>query len=295
MRHVYPNVSEDNRLGRGSLSARLEQARFLGCELAAMPAGFIKNKAEAELTGLNLGALLDDGAVARLYSASDKETAPGKYVLHTEPSLPDTGSREAGIESPLCWADKKWVKRFAERILVIAQRIASAPSVVEIHPGDSTSSFGDIIFGARVIRDRPEKNLWVGPRVWLKNRTGQIVQTGEDLAAFWQAVRAERGVFLWRGIAVDADQLWTATGASFSAQLDVIPDEAVRALHVHRLHRTPTADDDLPWPIVFAQRFVDYKGFTIHPEVQHRSEVEATIRSCEQQLSEQRAAEEPAP
>ncbi len=295
VRYVYPNVSEDNRSGRGSLSSRLQQASLLGCELVEMPADFIKDEIEVELTGLNLGAFLDDGAAARLYSASDEAVAPGKYVLHTEPSLPGTGSAEADIESRLCWSDKKWVNHFAEMILVIAKRIGSAPSVVEIHPGDSTDRFGDIIFGARVIRDRLEKNLGVGPRVWLENRTGQIVQTGEDLATFWRAVRAERGVFLWLGLAVDADQLWTATGASFSAQLEVIPDEAVRALHVHRLHRTPTAEDDVPWPLVFAQRFVRYEGFTIHPEVHHRSEVEATIRFCAQQLSEQRAAEEPAP
>lgn len=294
VRYIYPNVSEDNRSGRGSLSARLAHASLLGCELVEMPADFIKNKAEVELTGLDLGAFLDEGAAGRLYSACDEEITPGKYILRTEPSLLGMESSGAAHQARLCWADKKWVNRFAEMVLVIARRIGSAPSVVEIHPGDSTNTFADIIFGARVIRERLEKNLGVGPRVWLENRTGQIVQTGEDLAAFWQAVRAERGVFLWLGVAVDADLLWAATRASFSSQLDAIPDEAVRALHVHRLHRTPGAADDIPWPLVFARRFVHYKGFVINPEVHHRSQVEATIRFCEQQLSEHRPAEEPA-
>ena len=295
MLYICPNVTEENRPGRGSLSDRLEQARLLGCALPEVPAEFIKDKAEAELTGLNLGAFLDEAAVARLYSTSDEGIAPGKYILHTEPSLPALDSHGTGPQSRLCWADKKWVNRFAEMMLVIAKRVGSAPSVVEIHPGDSSNTFTDIIFGARAIRERLEKNLGVGPRVWLKNRAGQIVQTGEELAAFWQAVRAERGVFLWLGIAVDADQLWTATGPSFSAQLNAIPDEAVRAMHVHRLHRTPAAEDEIPWRLVFAQRFVHHSGFAINPDVHHRSEIEATIRFCEQQLSEFRAAEASAP
>jgi len=54
-----------------------------------MPADFIKNKTEIELTGRELGATLTKEAVVALYEpgSPSKDLA---YILHTEPSLPRT-------------------------------------------------------------------------------------------------------------------------------------------------------------------------------------------------------------
>lgn len=294
MRYVYPNVSEDNRCRRGSLSARLVHAGQLGCELVEVPADLIRNKTEARLTGLGLGAILDERSVACLYSDGDAGAAGGEYLMHTEPLLPRTGLDGVAHPPRPSWADRKWVNHFAEMLLVIAKHLGSAPVVVEIQPGDRSNSFADIIVGASAIRERLEKGIGFAPLVWLENRAGQAVQTGSELAAFWQTAKALPRVSPWLGIGLDVHQLWTATRASFSAELEAVPDEAVRALHIHHRHRMPTPQDPIPWPLVFSRQFTLSRGFAIKPDVHHRSEVEGTIQFCEQQLSAQRAAEETA-
>jgi hypothetical protein len=87
--YVYQNTSDLYRGGRGGLSARFELAQSSGCKFIEMPADFIKNKTEIELTGLDLGSTLTKEAVVALYEPG----TPSKnlaYILHTEPSLPRT-------------------------------------------------------------------------------------------------------------------------------------------------------------------------------------------------------------
>ncbi len=132
-----------------SLSARLEQARLLGCALPEVPAEFIKDETEAELTGLNLGAFLDDAAVARLYSASDEGIAPGEYILHTEPSLPARNSHGSRLAVPPVLGGQEMGEplrrddpghRQTCRLCALRRRDPSGG----IHP----TAFADIIFGA---------------------------------------------------------------------------------------------------------------------------------------------------
>ena len=87
--YVYPNTSDLNRGGRGGLSVRFELAQSSGCEFIEMPADFIKNKTEIELTGLDLGCTLTKEAVVTLYDPGSPSRNLA-YILHTEPSLPRT-------------------------------------------------------------------------------------------------------------------------------------------------------------------------------------------------------------
>jgi len=288
-RFIYPNVTEDNRDGRGSLSARLEQAGLLGCEWAEVPADPVRDAREAEVTGLAIGAILDATSVARLYATSDAPVPDGKYILHAETPPGAAPSSESHRAGPL-WSDKQWANRFAEMLLIIAQHLGSAPAAVEIQSGDRGNSLADIIFGARVIHDRLEKNLGFEPQVWLENCSGQAVQSGKELAAFWQVVWRTPRLPPWLGVVLDVDHLWMATESSFEAELESIPDNAVRALHVHRRGGVPSFDDVLPWDRVFARPFAQARGLPVLPKVQQRADVPRTIQFCKQQLADETAA-----
>jgi len=49
--YVFPNISAFNRNGRGGLHKRYEIAAAKDCRFIEVPADFIKNKTEVQLTG----------------------------------------------------------------------------------------------------------------------------------------------------------------------------------------------------------------------------------------------------
>jgi hypothetical protein len=68
--YVYPNVSGISQ--RGGLLERWRLAKNVGCEYIEVPADFVKNRREMELTRLSLGRPLTETAIACLYT---KDTA----------------------------------------------------------------------------------------------------------------------------------------------------------------------------------------------------------------------------
>ena len=90
--YVYPNTSDLNRGGRGGLSARFELAQSAGCKFIEMPADFIKNKTEIQLTGLDLGSTLTKEGVATLYEPGSPSRDLA-YILHTYGTLPSSNRR----------------------------------------------------------------------------------------------------------------------------------------------------------------------------------------------------------
>jgi hypothetical protein len=141
---VYPNTSELNRRGRGSLSSRQILAERTGCIIIEMPADFIKNKTECNLTGFPLGSFLDQRAIQLLYEPP-VEPAEIDYILHTEPSLPRTDGYGLSNQAPLRWYDQDWVEHFIEMTISIAQYLKSLPLAIEIHPGDRRNSHYNLI------------------------------------------------------------------------------------------------------------------------------------------------------
>jgi hypothetical protein len=67
------------------LSARFELAHISGCKFIEMPADFIKNKTEIELTGLDLGCTLTKEAVTRLYEPG----SPSRDLAYIISSIPN--------------------------------------------------------------------------------------------------------------------------------------------------------------------------------------------------------------
>lgn len=155
--YVYPNVSQLNRGGRGSLAARWELATELGCDYVEMPADFIKNKTEIKLTGSDLGEFLSNEAIRLLYDTGATIPENTKYILHTDPSLSRTDAYGIKHQPRLKWHEKTWVEDFIDMVIRISEHLGLAASVIEIHPGDKRNSYTDITEAAKFLIERHEK------------------------------------------------------------------------------------------------------------------------------------------
>jgi hypothetical protein len=277
---VYPNVSEVNRRGRGGLSERFELAKQTGCQYVEVPADFIKNKSEVELTGLDLGSFLDERAIARLYKPTQTEIQLG-YVLHTEPSLPRTDGYGLSKQAKLEWNKPDWVKNLVQMILALCNHLGSPASFIEIHPGDSRNINENVVGGCREILEAFWKKYSSTPTILLENRTGQFISKGVDLKLFWECLLSKHSDLIQHvGIVLDVQQLFTATGKRFKQELDSIPALSIKGLHIHTKHRTPSLSDDIPWTHVFSRLLAINQIILLNPEIHHKSHVPGAIKFC---------------
>ena len=282
--YVYPNVSELNRHGRGSLLARQALAEKTGCGLVEVPADFIKNKTEVELTGLDLGSFLDKHAIQALYEAPCKAHEI-KYVLHTEPSLPRADSYGLSHQAQLRWYDQDWVDHLIQMIIDISGHLKAPATAIEIHPGDHRNMYGHLILACRELLQRYKLVFGVMPQILLENRTGQFISTGEDLSRFWEVITAEPdGLSLSVGIVLDIQQLFTVTQQDFATQFSLIPLRSIRGLHVHSRHRTPALHDRIPWRTVFDRIRSSDMPLIINPEIHHGKTVPVALEFCRNML-----------
>jgi len=278
---VFPNLSSLRQ--RGGLSSRASLAKELGCSYLEVPCDFVKNRGEVERTGVPVGSPLTPGAVAELYDAETRP-APLPYILHTEPSLPRRG--EYGIPSPpapLRWYDRDWTDALVEMTILVAERLNAAPAAVEIHPGDRRNGNGDVVAGMAAIRDAFEERFGTAPAVLLENRTdGQFIGTGKAIARFWAHLASAAPELAGDcGVVLDVQQLYTKTKDDFLAHLGAIPPDALKAFHIHRLHRVvPSLADPIPWREVFALIRELGRPVLVNPEVHHLGLVAPTMAFC---------------
>ena len=230
--YVYPNTSDLNRGGRGGLSARFELAQSAGCEFIEMPADFIKNKTEIELTGLDLGCTLTKEAVAALYEPGSPSRALA-YILHTEPSFSRTDGYGLTHQAVIQWYTPEWVSRFTEMLLFVAHHLSLSPALIEIHPGDARNSIDDIINAVRFIQHTFHSEFATWPLILLENRTEQFLSTGHELARFATRIAQEDDLKSTAGIVLDIQQLFTRTRSNFFDELSAIPTGSVKCLHIH--------------------------------------------------------------
>jgi hypothetical protein len=284
VKYVYPNVCELNRKGRGSLYSRHLLAEQTGCSLVEMPADLIKNKTECELTGLVLGSFLDQQAIRLLYE-SPVEPHDIKYVLHTEPSLPRTDGFGLNHQAQLKWYDQDWVDHLIQMIISISERLKAPSVAIEIHPGDRRNSQEDLIGACREILTRYGTAFGKKPQILLENRTAQFISTGSELADFWEALAGKPGNLADSvGIVLDIQQLFTVTGRDFGRQFEMIPLEAIKGLHVHTRHRTPSLQDSIPWRRVFVRIQKSEVPLLINPEIHHSGAVPEALKFCKSML-----------
>jgi len=127
--YVFPNISACNRNGRGGLHKRYENANAMNCTFIEVPADFIKNKTEVQLTGKELGSTLTREDVEKLYN-SGTPSENVKYILHTEPSLSRRDGTGTSYTPPLLWNDRKWVSDFIGMAIEISKRFKIPPGLV---------------------------------------------------------------------------------------------------------------------------------------------------------------------
>ena len=280
--YVFPNLSSIRQ--RGGLSSRLDFARDLGCDYLEVPADFIKNKTEVKRTGLEMGSCLTPTAITELY---DAETGPASlpYILHTEPSLPRMDGYGVRSQAPLRWYDAAWARALVEMILGISEQLNTPPAAVEIHPGDQRNRDDDLVRAMLAIRSAYEDRFGAVPAILLENRTGQFIQEGLSITRFWKhllSVAPELSVDC--GIVLDVQQLATVTRTRVASNLAAIPPEALKAFHIHALHRAPSMENTIPWAKVFSTiRQLD-SPVLINPEVHHLGQVEQTIAFCQEMM-----------
>ena len=245
--YVFPNISTFNRNGRGGLHNRYKIAAAANCNIIEVPADFVKNKTEIQLTGKKLGSILTSKEVKKLYEAGTP-LENVKYILHTEPSLQRRDRKGNSKTPPLCWNDQKWVSDFISMIIEISKRFRIPPVGVEIHPGGRNNTNVDLIHSIIKIRSQFEKYFKIAPFVVVENRTGQFISNGEQISNFWETLLStEQWLSDFVGIVLDIQQLYTVTRLNFLKQLRIIPHNSIKGLHIHCRHRTPSIENKIPW------------------------------------------------
>jgi len=266
------------------LHERYEMADAMNCSFIEVPADFIKNKTEVQLTGKELGSILTTQDVEKLYE-SGTPSDNVKYILHTEPSLSRRNGTGPSITPPLLWYDRKWVNNFIRMAITISKRFGIPPAGIEIHPGGRSNTNKDLIRSIVTIRAKFEKTFKIAPFVVVENRTGQFISNGDQIAGFWETLLSKepklRDVV---GIVLDIQQLYTVTKNDFLKQLSLIPHKSVKGLHIHCRHRTPSIENKIPWENVFSwAREIKHTIF-VNPEVHHQSQANDTIYFCNKMM-----------
>ena len=278
--YVFPNISTFNRHGRGSLHKRHEIAKAHGCSFIEVPADFIKNKTEVQLTGKKLGSILSCQDIQKLYEPGTP-SKDIKYILHTEPQLSRRTVKGTSCTPKLKWNDWKWVRDFCYMVVNVSERFGVPPAIIEIHPGGRQNSYSDIVRSITTIRESFKKIFNTIPFIVLENRTGQCISNGEQIYEFWQAWLFENNAMGEDvGIVLDIQQLYTVTKNDFLKHLSCIPYESVKGLHIHYRHRTPSLENKIPWEQVFTWLMEIEHDIFINPEVHHHSQAIDTISFC---------------
>ena len=206
--------------------------------------------------------------------------------MHTEPSLQRRNGAGNSITPPLCWYDRKWTDDFIGMLTDITEQLTIPPAGVEIHPGGKKNTYEDLIKAITAIRVQFKKSFNTMPFVVVENRTGQFISDGKQICEFWERLLSlEKGLGKNTGIVLDISQLYTVTRNNFIMELNEIPPKAVKGLHIHYRHRTPSLENTLPWKKVFGWlKDIKHKIF-INPEVHHHSQATDTISFCKRMIA----------
>lgn len=283
--YVFPNISTFNRNGRGGLHHRYEIAEACGCSFVEVPADFVKNKTEIQITRKELGSILSPQDIQKLYE-SGARTENIKYILHTEPQLSRCNGKGVSCTPQLQWNDREWVQNFANMAVAISERLAVPPAGIEIHPGGRHNTYADIVSAIITIREAFQKSFNAIPFVVVENRTGQFISNGQQIYEFWQVLLSEYH-YLRKdvGIVLDIQQLYTVTKDDFLKHLNYIAHESVKGFHIHCRHRTPSVENKIPWYQVFTWiGEIEHKIF-LNPEVHHHSQAKDTISFCNEMIA----------
>jgi hypothetical protein len=271
---------------RGGLSERWLLAEETGCEYIEVPGTLIKNKTEEILTSLEIGDFLTEKEISLLYDQDEEIPERVKYVLHTEPSLSKSNRFGRKIQPPIKWYHRKWTTRYIDMIIMMSHYLNSPASVIEIHPGYRKNSFEDIALFIGLLLESYHDEFDCVPLILLENRTEQFISRGRDIADYWEyLVSNHPGLVEHTGIVLDVQQLFTRTRGRFFDEFTSIPEECLKAFHIHTRHRWPRLGDEIPWRIVFGMIKELDGNILINPEIHQKNRVSQAIRFCNEMLS----------
>lgn len=285
---VFPNLTKNN-LGstsqRGGLSERWKLAGNLRCTFIEISATLIKNKTEEKLTSLKIGDFLTNNEIAKLYTSNNHIPMKLKYIMHTEPALTVPNLSGRRITPDIQWRDEKWCDKYLEMIHNITRFFHHPASVIEIHPGFKENTFQDIARFISKLRSSYKKEFNITPLILLENRTEQFISTGKDIENYWHFLNYNFPELIQNtGIVLDIQQLYTRTTNNFFTQFNAIPQDCLKAFHIHTDHRAPMLNDRIPWKVVFGLISELDHSIIINPEIHQKRSVKTAIEFCKKLL-----------
>ena len=280
---VLPNVAEFNKNGRGSIYGRLVEAKRLGFDLIEIPADFIKNKTEIEITGLSFGDFLTKDAIVRLYDKTNVDTNSlnRRYILHTDPQLRRNIGNRTVQPKPLKWYNKVWLEKFIEMLHNIVEYFEVPPYAIEIHPGTKPNKIENVTNAMSILSDEFPDTL-----ILLENRTEQIVSNAKQINTLWNLLK-ETSNSKKLGIILDVQQLFTVSKGDlriFIKNIQNLNVESLTGVHIHSKHKCPSLNDKIPWQKVFewlSKVITEKRLFLVNPEVHHRNQILKTRKFIE--------------
>ena len=89
----------------------------------------------------------------------------------------------------------------------------------------------------------------------------------------------------YSGVVLDVQQLYTRVKGKFIEEFLLIPDDCLKAFHIHTKHRWPKLNDEIPWKFVFG-RMKELSGkVLINPEIHQKNRVQQVIKFCKDLLN----------
>ena len=297
--YVLPNTSQNTSKEvvegkRGGLSDRRKKAIEYGnktnvdFKLVEIPADFIKNQNEADLTRLNEGDPISEETVERLYKKEGDIDIKGiGYILHTEP--------QNRPRNRLRWIDKDFREEYANALIAVSKRFNNIPpNMIEMHPGlKRHSSKEGIIETMKCFIYKYYEEFGFKPVIVIENRTDQIISVGSEIKEFWDYLGDNDPELKDQvGVALDVSQLFTMfkrekDDLDFYDELSQVPKESVKEFHIHFKHSAPgtTEKDIIPWFEVFKFiKSINREEIIINPEVLSDGNIEKTVNFVEQRL-----------
>jgi len=259
--YVFPNIIRSKN--RGGLAERLCLATQYDCQYIEMPAPFVHNKTEKELTGQSYGELLTPDTISLLYAEGSNLPDDLRYILHTDPGFDSTGS--GYTPKYLKWYDREWVEAYARMLIEIADHLGRVPHTIEIHPGSPKTTPAHYVLAMNTLRTVFEKHTGQKPDIVLENLMVSHVNSGVHLAEIGELLEiANPDLKKSCGFVVDISGIWTANKQkkeAFQVSFDAIPTWAVKGLHVHLKHQ-PVDETQVP---AFWASFREWMKTIDHP------------------------------
>ncbi len=177
------------------------------------------------------------------------EVAPGAAPPPALPWLLRAASTdEDGRDRPR-WHDRAWTAAFVSAVLGAGDPALAA---VVIEPGDEWSRPADLVRAIAAVRDGLHARFGGAPAVLVANRAEQSLPDGVALAGFWDHLRRRTPELApHTGIALDAPEFYAATRTRMTAELALVPPDALRYVRLHTRGGKPDLNDPLPWRAVF--------------------------------------------